>query len=163
MPDYIEVKPASGALNSTIQPPGSKSLTNRALPIAAMASGRSVLSGVLDSDDTKVMIQSLQTIGVKISHDKSLHLVTVDGVAGIVEEQNQAAELFIGNSGTTIRFLTALLGFVGGEYTLDGIARMRERPIGPLVEALNALGATVVAESPNGLSLIHISEPTRPY
>ena len=157
MPDYIEVKPASGALNSTIQPPGSKSLTNRALPIAAMASGRSVLSGVLDSDDTKVMIQSLQTIGVKISHDKSLHLVTVDGVAGIVEEQNQAAELFIGNSGTTIRFLTALLGFVGGEYTLDGIARMRERPIGPLVEALNALGATVVAESPNGCPPVKIS------
>ncbi|MFK7769349.1 MAG: 3-phosphoshikimate 1-carboxyvinyltransferase [Mariniblastus sp.] len=157
MPDYIEVKPVSSPVNSTIQPPGSKSLTNRALPIAAMARGRSTLTGVLDSDDTKVMIESLEKIGVTISHDKSKHNVIVDGVGG--QFKNEPADLFIGNSGTTIRFLTAMLGFAGGEYCLDGIPRMRERPIGPLVDALNRLGADVVAQSAGGCPPVKIKSP----
>jgi len=154
MSKFIEIQPASGPVNASIQPPGSKSLTNRALPIAAIANGTSVLNGVLDSDDTQAMIQSLVKVGAKIEHDQDNHRVVVEGMAG--QLQNSNAELFIGNSGTTIRFLTALLGFAGGQFTLDGIPRMRERPIGPLVESLNQLGANVTCESPGGCPPVKI-------
>ena len=157
MSNFIEIKPAPGPVNSTIQPPGSKSLTNRALPIAAIATGQTVLNGVLDSDDTKAMIESLIKVGAKIDHDRSKHRVVVEGLSGKL--QNPTADLFIGNSGTTIRFLTALLGFAGGKFTLDGIPRMRERPIGPLVESLNQLGANVVCQSPGGCPPVKIDSP----
>lgn len=147
MSDSIEIPVVAGAVKGTIQPPGSKSLTNRALPIAAMAQGTSVLEGVLASDDTRVMVESLSRLGVAIEHDFNARRMTVHGQA--LRSLNPTAELFIGNSGTTIRFLTAMLGFAGGKYRIDGVQRMRERPIGPLVVALNSLGATVDAESPN--------------
>ncbi len=155
MRDFIAIQQAPGPVHSTIQPPGSKSLTNRALAIAAMARGRSVLQGVLDSDDTRVMIESLVKLGVQVQQDVSNHSVWVEGRGGVFP--NQSAELFVGNSGTTIRFLTALLGFAGGRYCLDGIDRMHERPIGPLVDALNQLGANVVAESPGQCPPVRIS------
>lgn len=148
MSDFIEIKPASGPVNSIIQPPGSKSLTNRALPIAAMAKGKTVLTGVLESDDTRAMIESLQKVGVSVAHDSEKREVVVEGAGG--NFSNPDSDLFIGNSGTTIRFLTAMLGFAGGMYRLDGVERMHERPIGPLVDSLKALGADVSAESPNG-------------
>jgi 3-phosphoshikimate 1-carboxyvinyltransferase len=154
MSDFIEVQPARGPIRSSIQPPGSKSLTNRALPIAAMAAGKTVLTGVLDSDDTRAMIDSLERIGVNVSHDAKTNRVVIEGNGGSF---NGAAELFIGNSGTSIRFLTAMLGFAGGKYRLDGIERMRERPIGPLVESLNQLGANVVAESDGGCPPVQIN------
>lgn len=157
MSEPVEIQLAGGPVNSIIQPPGSKSLTNRALPIAAMAQGRSVLSGVLDSDDTQAMIESLVKVGISIEHDKKTNQVIVEGQGG--ELPKPEADLFIGNSGTTIRFLTAMLGLAGGSYRLDGIARMRERPIGALVESLNALGANVVAESPNDCPPVTIASP----
>ena len=156
MSDFIEVQPASGPIQSSIQPPGSKSLTNRALPIAAMATGQTVLTGVLDSDDTRAMIKSLERVGVSVSHDRESNHVVIEGSGGSF---NGAAELFIGNSGTSIRFLTAMLGVAGGKYRLDGIERMRERPIGPLVDALNRLGANVVAESSGDCPPVHIDSP----
>ena len=155
MPDFIEIQPATGPVHSTIRPPGSKSLTNRALPIAAVASGRSMLNGVLDSDDTRVMIESLNKLGVRVEHDGSKQTAMVEGQGGKLP--SQTADLFVGNSGTTIRFLTALLGIHGGQYSLDGVERMRERPIGPLVNALNQLGANVVAQSPNDCPPVKIS------
>lgn len=155
MLDPIEIQQAAGPVHSTIQPPGSKSLTNRALPIAAMATGRSILHGVLDSDDTQVMIESLIRLGVHVEHDKPTHRVIIEGHGGAFP--SRSADLFVGNSGTTIRFLTALLGFAGGSYSLDGIERMRERPIGPLVNALNQLGADVIAESPHACPPVKIS------
>lgn len=154
MSNFLEIKPASGPVNANIKPPGSKSLTNRALPIAAMADGRTILNGVLDSDDTQAMIKSLAKVGAKIEHDQDKNRVVVEGLSG--ELTNPSAELFIGNSGTTIRFLTAMLGFTGGEFTLDGVPRMRERPIGPLVDSLNELGAKVVCESPGGCPPVKI-------
>lgn len=157
MPDFIEIPPATGPVRSTIRPPGSKSLTNRALPIAAVASGRSILHGVLDSDDTRVMIESLIKLGVRIEHDISQQTAIVEGQSGVFP--SQTADLFVGNSGTTIRFMAALLGIHGGQYSLDGVERMRERPIGPLVNALNQLGANVVAESPNACPPVKISSP----
>ena len=157
MSKFIEIQPAAGSagsLNASIQPPGSKSLTNRALPIAALAKGKTTLTGVLDSDDTQAMIQSLVKVGAKIEHDQKTHRLSIEGMAGKL--QNSNAELFIGNSGTTIRFLTAILGFAGGKFTLDGIPRMRERPIGPLVDSLNQLGANVACESPGGCPPVKI-------
>jgi len=140
---------------SSIRPPGSKSLTNRALPIAAMASGRSVLDGVLDSDDTRVMIESLNRVGVAVSRAASSSRAVIEGVGGSIPTQK--ADLFIGNSGTTIRFLTAVLAVAGGDYVLDGVPRMRQRPIGPLVDALQMLHLNVEAGSPGGCPPVRIS------
>ena len=142
----IEIQPIHGQVNATIQPPGSKSLTNRALLIAALADGQSVLAGALASDDTHVMIDSLSKLGFDVAHDINADEITITGAAGQIPKPN--AELFVDNSGTTIRFLTAALGMAGGEYRLDGIQRMRERPIGHLVNSLASAGATIEAESP---------------
>lgn len=155
MDSYKEIKPVSGSVESSIQPPGSKSLTNRALPIAAMASGRSVLSGVLDSDDTRVMIESLNRLGISVIHDVQSSGVVVEGAGGSIPIGK--ADLFIGNSGTTIRFLTAVLAVAGGDYVLDGIPRMRQRPIGPLVDALDMLNLNVETGSPGGCPPVRIS------
>ena len=148
MPDFIEIQPATGPIQSTIRPPGSKSITNRALPLAAMAAGRSVLTGVLDSDDTQFMIESLRRLGIEIETDWDQHCVSVNGCGG--QFPNSNAELFIGNSGTTVRFLSAILGVHGGTFRLDGVERMRERPIGALLDALAQLNADVTAESAGG-------------
>ena len=157
MSDSIEIQSLNHSVNASITPPGSKSLTNRALMIAAMTSGQSTLSGALDSDDTIAMLDSLQRLGVKASHDAANATMTVDGVGG--DFPNKTAELFIGNSGTSIRFLTAMLGFAGGSYRLDGIERMRERPIGPLVDAIRNLGGGVTALSPNDCPPVQIDGP----
>ena len=154
MPDSIEIQSLDHSVNASITPPGSKSLTNRALMIAAMTTGRSTLTGALNSDDTIAMLDSLQRLGVKASHDSATATMIVDGVGG--DFPNKTAELFIGNSGTSIRFLTAMLGFAGGEYKLDGIERMHERPIGPLVNAIKSLGGGIAALSPNNCPPVQI-------
>ena len=154
MPDSIEIHPLGHSVNGSITPPGSKSLTNRALMIAAMTAGRSMLSGALDSDDTIAMLDSLQRLGVKASHEAANATMTVNGVGG--DFPNKTADLFIGNSGTSIRFLTAMLGFAGGKYKLDGIERMHERPIGPLVDAIQSLGGGIAALSPNSCPPVQI-------
>jgi len=155
MNSYKEIKPVFAPVVSSIRPPGSKSLTNRALPIAAMASGRSVLDGVLDSDDTRVMIESLNRVGVAVSRAASSSRAVIEGVGGSIPTQK--ADLFIANSGTTIRFLTAVLAVAGGDYVLDGVPRMRQRPIGPLVDALQMLHLNVEAGSPGGCPPVRIS------
>lgn len=123
--------------------PGSKSLTNRALLLAALADGTSKLTGVLFSDDTRVMMKALQDLGFVLDIDEPNTTVTVHGQAGTIP--NQQADLYLGNAGTAMRFLTAAccLGTPGSVYTLDGIPRMRERPIGELVEPLRQLGANI--------------------
>ena len=146
--DAVSIQPVLGSLNGAIRPPGSKSITNRALICAALAGGTSTLTGTLDSDDTRVMIDSLQKLGVAVEADFENATLTVSGRAG--DFNSPVEDLFIGNSGTTVRFLTAALAFAGGHYRLDGVERMRERPIGPLVEALNGIGANVTAQSPGG-------------
>jgi len=146
MLDHIEIEPVGGPVDFSIRPPGSKSLTNRALVCAALADGWSTLSGALFSDDTHVMIESLKRLGFEIEIDESECLIRVHGRSGSIP--SPSAELFIKNSGTTIRFLTAMLGIAGGNYRLEGIDRMHERPIGPLVDALSDWGAKVEAISP---------------
>ncbi len=123
--------------------PGSKSLTNRALLLAALADGTSTLTGVLFSDDTKVMMKALQDLGFTLDIDEPNTTVTVHGQAGKIPATK--ADLHLGNAGTAMRFLTAAccLGEPGSTYKLDGVPRMRERPIGELVEPLRELGAKI--------------------
>ena len=131
--------------------------TNRALICAALAGGKSILTGALESDDTRVMIDSLQKLGVAVEADFENAQLTVSGSNGAFN--SPVEDLFIGNSGTTVRFLTAALAFAGGQFRLDGVQRMRERPIGPLVEALNGIGANVTAQSAGGCPPVVIKSP----
>jgi len=142
----ISITPC-GPVTGSIRPPGSKSLTNRALIIAALADGTSTLTGALESEDTEVMIDSLRRIGVTIDHDAATHTLTVHGNGGNFRGEN--TEMFIANSGTSMRFLTALATLGRGTFRLDGIARMRERPIGDLIEALTQLGSNIRTEAGN--------------
>lgn len=142
----ILIDPIAGKVNSTIRPPGSKSITNRAIVCAALARGTSNLKGVLDSEDTQVMIQAWRQLGLKVDHDPTTATITIEGCEGVTP--NQQAELFVGNSGTTIRFLTAALSTCKGQFRLDGVPRMRERPIRDLITALQQLGAQVTSENP---------------
>ncbi len=137
-PDVLTLQPIATA-QGRVQLPGSKSLSNRALLLAALARGTTHLTNLLHADDTRVMLDALRALGIGIaSHDGE---VVVQGCAGTWPVRE--AELFLGNAGTAMRSLTAALAFAGGRYRLDGVARMRERPIGDLVDALNALGAQV--------------------
>lgn len=145
----------SGPLDARIRPPGSKSITNRALICAALASGESLLRGALDSEDTGVMVEALQQLGLKLVVDRAAETIQVTGCAG--RPQNSQADLYVANSGTTIRFLTGMLAATRGEFRLDGIARMRQRPIGDLLEALNQLGANCRSETDNACPPVLIS------
>jgi 3-phosphoshikimate 1-carboxyvinyltransferase len=157
MTDSIEIEPLTGPLQAAICPPGSKSITNRALLMAALAHGESILKEALDSDDTRVMIDSLKRLGIQVHHFPTESKIVVRGCGGQIPQP--AAELYVENSGTTIRFLTAVLGVIGGQYVLDGVARMRERPIGPLTDALTALGGNVVAKSTGKCPPVQIDSP----
>lgn len=145
--DPIEIQP-TGPLNASIRPPGSKSITNRALICAALAEGKSHLAGALDSEDTGVMVAALQQLGLEVAHDRTKSTIQVTGCGGRLP--NDHADLNIENSGTTIRFLTAMLAACRGNFRLDGIARMRERPIADLLAALEQLGGAATSETSNG-------------
>lgn len=142
--DVLEIQPVTSPVRGTIRPPGSKSITNRALILAALADGTTTLTGVLDSQDTRVMIESLRRLGFTVEHDLAQHRCVVHGQAGRIPSGR--ADLWLENSGTSIRFLTALCGLGRGAYRLDGIERMQQRPIGDLVRALQPLGATICFE-----------------
>jgi 3-phosphoshikimate 1-carboxyvinyltransferase len=152
MPDYppeIAVRPWSGPMLPTrIRVPGSKSLTNRALVVAALADGESILTGALDSDDTRVMVDSLQKLGIVVEHDSASSVVKIRGCANKIPA-NQA-ELYIANSGTSLRFLAAMVATASGTFRLDGTPRMRQRPVAALLEALNGLGADATSELGTG-------------
>lgn len=147
-PSELPIPPLNSTPDATIVVPGSKSLTNRALILAALASGASTLHNALDSDDTQVMADSLRRLGFSVEANAAEETIHVVGRGGRIPASH--AELFLGNSGTSIRFLTALVALGRGSYRLDGVARMRERPQQDLLEALNALGATARAELGNG-------------
>ena len=136
------------APQACIRIPGSKSLTNRALIIASMADGPSVLSGALDCEDTRVMIEALRNLGISVQHETSSAEIRVNGCGGIIPVQE--ASLEVANSGTTLRFLTAMLATGRGTFRLDGTPRMRERPVGDLLKALNGLGADARSDLGSG-------------
>ena len=125
--------------------PGSKSLTNRALLLAALAAGTSRLNGALDAEDTRVMRQALTDLGFSVEGD--VNAPVVHGLGGRVPASSARLDLRL--SGTSIRFLAALCALGTGRFELDGNARMRERPIGDLIAALRQLGARVTALASN--------------
>lgn len=140
----LTIVPFPGALHGKVTPPGSKSITNRALLVAALAKGTSRLSGALKSDDTLYMAQALRAMGVAVEEpDATSFVVTGDG-----RLRAPAAPLFLGNAGTATRFLTAAAALVEGQVVVDGDEHMRKRPIAPLVTALRTLGVAV--EAPSG-------------
>jgi 3-phosphoshikimate 1-carboxyvinyltransferase len=148
MTDSISMQPAHGPVRGSIRPPGSKSITNRALVCAALAEGTSTLTGALASEDTQRMIAGLRDLGIEVSAEDAGRTLIVDGCGGGVPSQR--ANLSVGNSGTTIRFLTPLVALGRGAFRLDGIERMRARPIGDLLDALTQLGADARSELENG-------------
>ena len=144
----IEIVPATHPLSATIRPPGSKSITNRAMLLAAMATGRSVISDALLSDDTQRMAEALRTLGFAVEIDETERRIIVEGRGGVLPAS--AALIDAGNAGTAMRFLAGFLTLGRGRYCLDGSSRMRQRPIGSLLEALNRLGVRAISENDNG-------------
>jgi len=134
----LKIEPVPHPLNATVRVPGSKSLTNRALLIAALANGTTRITNALFSDDSKYFAQALQTLGFDVQLDETSLVMTITGLGGKITAKK--AELFVGNAGTAARFLSAFLTLGNGEFVLDGESRMRERPIGDLIDALNQLG-----------------------
>ena len=141
-PDKLEVKPLERPPVATVRVPGSKSITNRALVLAALYSPADgcELRGVLDSEDTRVMVECLRLLGYGVYRDGDA-TITVHRACPQVVPAGEA-DLFVGNSGTTMRFLTAILALGNGRYRIDGVSRMRERPIENLLDALRQLGET---------------------
>jgi len=146
--ESLEITPARGPIRGTIRPPGSKSITNRALVCAALADGVSTLKGALDSEDTRVMIDSLGRLGMRVESADDGRTLTVHGCGGDIPADR--AELYIANSGTSVRFLTALVALGHGSYRLDGTPRMRERPIQDLLDGLSQLGVDAKSETASG-------------
>lgn len=145
-PIGVRLPQVRGPIVGSIRVPGSKSITNRALVCAALAKGKSTLHGVLESEDTTVMVEAWRQLGLRVDWDRSTCTVTIDGCAG--QPPQPEGTLFIANSGTSIRFLTAALAATHGKYTLDGIERMRERPIGDLIRGLKSWGADISSVNP---------------
>ncbi|WNW14383.1 3-phosphoshikimate 1-carboxyvinyltransferase (plasmid) [Pseudomonas sp. DTU_2021_1001937_2_SI_NGA_ILE_001] len=139
----ITVVPVNRPLTGKVSPPGSKSITNRALLLAGLAKGTSRLTGALKSDDTRVMSEALRLMGVQVDEpDDSTFVVTSNG-----HWQAPGQPLMLGNAGTATRFLTAALANFEDEFVVDGDEYMRKRPIGPLVDALQRMGVDVSAPS----------------
>lgn len=152
-PEHLDLQPALQA-SGTVRLPGSKSISNRILLLAALADGATRIHDLLASDDTHVMLMALQKLGVQWEQVGETQEFLVQGVNGVLPVHQ--ADLFMGNAGTAIRPLTAALAVIGGDYTLHGVSRMHERPIGDLVDALNAIGARIEYTGEPGYPPLHI-------
>ncbi len=154
-PDQIRIEPVAAPVNADVLLPGSKSYTNRALILAALARGRSTINAALFSDDTHYMADSLRRLGIPVGEDVAAKRFIVDGAGGTIP--SSSAELYVGNSGTTARFITALVALGHGEYVIDGIERMRQRPIAPLLDALRQLHVDAVALNDDGCPPLRVT------
>ena len=152
-PNHLDLRPALSA-QGTARLPGSKSISNRILLLSALAQGTTDIVDLLASDDTHVMLMALQKLGIRWQQHGATQNYTVHGTAGVLPVHQ--ADLFMGNAGTAIRPLTAALAVLGGDYTLHCVARMHERPIGDLVDALNAIGARISYTGQPGYPPLHI-------
>ncbi|MGJ7491786.1 bifunctional 3-phosphoshikimate 1-carboxyvinyltransferase/cytidylate kinase [Variovorax sp. ZT4R33] len=135
---FLDLPPFVSA-HGTVRLPGSKSISNRVLLLAALAEGTTTVHDLLDSDDTRVMLDALRTLGCRV--EQAGNAVRIDGLNGTL--RTPQASLFLGNAGTAMRPLTAALALLGGEFELSGVPRMHERPIGDLVDALTQLGCQI--------------------
>ena len=152
-PGVLRVVP-SGPLSGVVSAPPSKSATHRALLLAALARGESVIRNGLDADDTRYTAEALQSLGISLRPDGP-GSVRIGGCAGRLPAGR--ADLFLGNAGTSMRFLAAAVTLGEGSYRLDGELRMRERPLGDLVTALIGLGATGTYEGRTGYPPVTLS------
>src|SRR4051794_5048156 len=151
LPPSLQIVPPARPVQAQVAVPGSKSITNRALILAALARGTTVLEGALWSDDTQVMVEALGRLGfaVEVSPDPgepSNRTITVTGQGGTIPRPGPPQpplELFVGNAGTAARFLPALVCLGRGTYRLHGVPRMHERLQAPLLDALRSLGCTI--------------------
>lgn len=150
----ITIQPLSRPVDATIELPGSKSYSNRALLMAALAQGRSTLTRALFSDDTRYMQQALLALGIAVEADEVAQTYVVEGQGG--NWPVRQATVYLGNAGTATRFLTAALAIGDGIYVVDGSERMRQRPIQPLLDGLAQLGVDARSLSGNGCPPIEI-------
>lgn len=137
----LAIEPLERPPDAIVHVPGSKSITNRVVLLAGLADGRSELSGALFSDDTRYMMEALRALGAVVETDEAANSIAIGGCGGTWPATQ--ADLFIGNAGTAMRFLAAACCLGRGHYRLDGTARMRERPIQELVDALRQLGSDI--------------------
>jgi len=149
--------PALQGASGTVTLPGSKSISNRVLLLSALCQGTTVVHDLLDSDDTRVMLAALRQLGCGV--DVQGTTVTITGLGGQLKHHN-AIEFFMGNAGTAMRPLTAALAVLGGDFTLKGVPRMHERPIGDLVDALRLLGCSIDYLGNDGFPPLHIGKPS---
>ena len=155
LPDLIEIVPLSAAPEVEITVPGSKSITNRALILAALAEGEVTLEGALWSEDTQVMVEALQKLGYSIevqpdpgeAANRTIHVAGLGQAIPSGGTEEKPLELFVGNAGTAARFLTAFLCLGRGVYRLSGVLRMHERPQAALLQALRELGYRIDSEN----------------
>ncbi|BEP34723.1 hypothetical protein GmRootV59_16960 [Variovorax sp. V59] len=137
---FLDIPALAGA-SGTVRLPGSKSISNRVLLLAALASGTTTVHDLLDSDDTRVMLDALRALGCGI--DAAGSTLRITGIGGQLKSGGPLLPLFLGNAGTAMRPLTAALSLLGGDFELSGVPRMHERPIGDLVDALTQLGCRI--------------------
>ncbi len=152
--------PALDSANGTVSLPGSKSISNRVLLLAALSQGTTTIHDLLDSDDTRVMLAGLKQLGCSISPDVVTpgRAIEVTGIGGQLPA-GTAATLFLGNAGTAMRPLTAALSVLGGDFEMTGVPRMYERPIGDLVDALRQLGCKIDYLKDEGFPPLKIGQP----
>ena len=168
LPDLIEIVPLSAAPEVEITVPGSKSITNRALILAALAEGEVTLVGALWSEDTQVMVEALQKLGYSIevqpdpgeAANRTIHVAGLGQAIPSGGTEEEPLELFVGNAGTAARFLTAFLCLGRGVYRLSGVLRMHERPQAALLQALRELGNRIDSENDRLPVTIHGQGPS---
>jgi 3-phosphoshikimate 1-carboxyvinyltransferase len=153
---FLDLPPLDSA-SGTVTLPGSKSISNRVLLLSALCSGTTVVHDLLDSDDTRVMLDALRQLGCGVEVQGTT--VTIEGLGGALKHHNPI-EFFMGNAGTAMRPLTAALAVMGGDFTLRGVPRMHERPIGDLVDALRLLGCNVDYLGNDGFPPLRIGKPS---
>ena len=154
--NFLDLPPLLSA-SGTITLPGSKSISNRVLLLSALCQGTTVVHDLLDSDDTRVMLAALRQLGCGVNEAGTT--VTITGLGGKLQH-TQPIEFFMGNAGTAMRPLTAALAVMGGDFTLKGVARMHERPIGDLVDALRLLGCQINYLGNDGFPPLRIGKPS---
>jgi 3-phosphoshikimate 1-carboxyvinyltransferase len=171
LPELIELVPLAHPVRAEISVPGSKSITNRALVLGALGAGETTLRGALWSEDTRVMVEALQTLGfaVRVTPDPeeaSNRTVSIGGLEGAIPTagtQQKPLELYVGNAGTAARFLAPLVCLGRGVYRLSGVARMHERPQAALFSALRQLGYRIDAANERLPALIHGTGPHKGF
>ncbi|MEG0202119.1 MAG: bifunctional 3-phosphoshikimate 1-carboxyvinyltransferase/cytidylate kinase, partial [Comamonas sp.] len=157
--EFLDLPPLDSAQGS-VTLPGSKSISNRVLLLAALSHGTTTIHDLLDSDDTQVMLAALKQLGCRITPETVSpgQPIAVTGIGGQLPAE-LAATLFLGNAGTAMRPLTAALAVLGGHFEMTGVPRMYERPIGDLVDALRQLGCSIDYLRDPGFPPLKIGQP----